>query len=302
MQDKDLKLLWARSAGLCAICKCKLTHDKKSKKESYISGEHAHIIGDKEGAARGKSILTPKERDSYHNRILLCSHCHTEIDKNEEDFPAEKLFMIKSQHEMELQENIGDLYHSKISVEKTIYDNLIVSVIELCHLLNWTAWTSWALGPIPQWRYDHIQNINQFREQVHRAIWPKSNPELEKAIQTISFTLGNAIDTFFEHSELNGTMVVAVQYYKIGKYDPVMYNKELDEFNKWISDCHRWIVEATKAVNWFADIVRRDIDPLFFVEKGKFLIEYGPCEDLMYYHAIPEYTAKEKIIVLQAVL
>jgi hypothetical protein len=52
------------------------------------------------------------------------------------------------------------------------------------------------------------------------------------------------------------------------------------------------LIEAARAANWFADLVRSDINPLFFAERGKFVVV---DEDVMERHAqIPEYTEEEK--------
>ena len=96
---KDVKLLWGRSANRCAICRVELSQDSVNSNESYPLGEQAHIVSKEVDGPRGKSILTSEERDSYRNLILLCPTHHTEVDKNEYDYPVEKLHMIKSQHE-----------------------------------------------------------------------------------------------------------------------------------------------------------------------------------------------------------
>ena len=57
---------------------------------------------------------------------------------------------------------------------------------------------------------------------------------------------------------------------------------------------YRLVVDATCAANWFADVVRRDIDPMFFVKTGKFGILQGPCADLSTVAGIPEFEAKVK--------
>jgi hypothetical protein len=104
ISQKDIKLLWGRAANRCSLCQREVSEDKLHADGSFITGEQAHIVGEKEDAARGTSILTQEERDSYHNLILLCSHCHTKIDKNEEDYPVEKLHILKSKHELQVRE------------------------------------------------------------------------------------------------------------------------------------------------------------------------------------------------------
>jgi hypothetical protein len=107
ISQKDVKLLWGRAASRCSVCRIELTHDKQSTNISFPVGEQAHIVAEERDGPRGNSILTPEERNSYHNLILLCPTHHTIIDKNEEDFPVEKLHIIKSRHELWVQQTLA---------------------------------------------------------------------------------------------------------------------------------------------------------------------------------------------------
>ena len=71
VNQKDIKLLWGRAANRCSICKIELTQDSESVSSSFTLGEQAHIVGEKESAARGISKLSVDDRNSYHNLILL---------------------------------------------------------------------------------------------------------------------------------------------------------------------------------------------------------------------------------------
>lgn len=93
-------------------------------------GEQAHIVGEKDDAPRGKSILPIEERDSYHNLILLCAHCHTTIDKNEEDYPVERLHILKSKHELALQEKKAEVADATNPLQS------FAEVVELVDLLK----------------------------------------------------------------------------------------------------------------------------------------------------------------------
>ncbi len=97
--QKDIKLLWGRSANRCTICRVKLSQDTKSTNSSFPIGVQAHIVAESLEGPRGKSILSMEDRNSYHNLILLCPTHHTIVDTDVEGYPVEKLYIIKSRHE-----------------------------------------------------------------------------------------------------------------------------------------------------------------------------------------------------------
>jgi len=103
---KDLKILWGRAANRCSICRRELSADKKHGDSSYPIGEQAHIVAENDEGPRGKSILSAKERESYRNLILLCPTHHSEIDKAPEDYPVERLHMMKQAHEDWVRESL----------------------------------------------------------------------------------------------------------------------------------------------------------------------------------------------------
>lgn len=126
---KDAKLLWSRAAGLCSICKAELTYDTSSINSSLLIGQQAHIVAEQPNGPRGKSILSVQERNSYHNLILLCSEHHIKIDNCVEDYPAEKLYLIKSRHELWVKENLSEA--KKAEEEYEVITNLLFLVEEL---------------------------------------------------------------------------------------------------------------------------------------------------------------------------
>lgn len=92
LADKDLKALWARSAGICANPSCNRNIIESTTHHSLVViGEQAHIIAHSEDGPRGKKNQLLVDVDSIANLILLCSSCHTLIDKAEQDFPIELL-------------------------------------------------------------------------------------------------------------------------------------------------------------------------------------------------------------------
>jgi len=294
MNQKDIKLLWGRAANRCAICRIELSQDKQAITASFTLGEQAHIVGEKDDAARGKSQLTDEQRNSYHNIILLCPNHHTEIDKNEADWPVEKLHFVKSSHELWVKETLGDSADAKLLAKQVAVTSIIDSTVELCNLENWKNWTSHALAPDPRWPAELPDMIFEYRQRVAAAIWPTEFTELKRATETLAVLLHDAASTFMEHSTYESGVYWPHKFYKAGGFNP-NYNKDLERYEQWQQDCWRLVKRATCAVNWFADVVRRDINPMFFAEKGKFLVLEGPFTDLKFHASIPEFSEQEKL-------
>jgi len=100
------KLLLAfRNGDHCAFpgCDRSLTIDGKLD-NPVINGEASHIEGEKSDAARYNPAMTEDQRNHYNNLIYLCRDHHIQIDKQEKDFPVDKLLKIKSAHEQKVRE------------------------------------------------------------------------------------------------------------------------------------------------------------------------------------------------------
>ena len=294
MTEKDTKLLWGRAGNRCAMCRTELSHGNLSNTVVFNVGEQAHIVGEKDDSPRGKSILTSQERDGYPNRILLCPTHHTIIDKNEEDYPVEKLHLIKSDHELWVRETLGDSADTRLLAKQVAVTSIIDSAVELCRLQDWKLWTSGALAPDPRWDATMPEMIFEFRQRVAAAIWPEDFEELQRATITLSILLSRAKDKFMEHADYDHGILRPHKFYKEGGFNP-NYHSDLRLYQQWIDSCHRLIIESSCAANWFADVVRRDINPMFFAEKGKFVVLDGPfIPNLNYIARIPEYSTEDK--------
>lgn len=299
IKQKDIKILWGRSGNRCAICRTELTQNALAVTSSFTLGEQAHIVGDKIGSARSTSPLTAEQRDSYHNLILLCPTHHTEIDSNEADWPVEKLHQVKSEHELWVTETLSEtIDHVKIA-KQAIVASIVDSAVDLCDLDNWQNWTSFALSPDPRWAKERPDKIFDFRQKVIAWIWPDEFNELKRSATTLSVLLNRAAQTYLEHSDLQGDMYYPYKFYKAMPQNP-SYDKDLAAYEKWLEDCYDLIYQATKAANWFADVVRNDVNPMFFAEKGKFLIMEGPFMDLSFRTKLIEYSAEEKVALPEA--
>lgn len=305
ISERDMKLLWGRAAAMCSFpeCRMKLTQDKKLASDSFPLGEQAHIVGESESAPRGKSPLTKDERNSYFNLILLCPTHHTIVDNNPEDYPVEKLHLIKDQHELWVESTLSESKDMRKTAQDVIYADLIDAAVEACRLDNWDKWASNALSTYMVWDKDAPRRIFEFHNKILGAIWPNTLPELECSLKKLAYELHAAINTFSEHCDLDkgdAERLVEVKFYHISEWNPKLYAELSAEYNKWHEKCETHVIEATKAANWLADVVRRDVNPLFFATKGKFFVIMGPYGALEFRSVFLEYTEEEKKNILRS--
>lgn len=104
------KLLLAfRNGDICAFpgCNRSLTANSPNGNDPVVIGEAAHIEGENASAARYNPNMTDDERDHFNNLIYLCGDHHTQIDKQEKDFPVVLLQQWKRDHEIKARQALN---------------------------------------------------------------------------------------------------------------------------------------------------------------------------------------------------
>ena len=94
-QITTIKKLFAQSGNYCAFPVCQTNMID----ENLIFGEICHIEGENETSARYNPKMTPEQRNSLDNLILLCPTHHTLIDKNPSKYTTDYITKMKSEHE-----------------------------------------------------------------------------------------------------------------------------------------------------------------------------------------------------------
>ncbi|MEQ1764551.1 MAG: HNH endonuclease [Pyrinomonadaceae bacterium] len=97
--DAHTKLrLFADSAGYCQNPDCTRELFEEIGDSKIHLAEMAHIFSAVDGGPRTNPDLSNEERKNFANLILLCSICHTRIDKAEDEFPDSLIRQWKQQH------------------------------------------------------------------------------------------------------------------------------------------------------------------------------------------------------------
>lgn len=78
------------------MCRKLLVHSGEDGSPSLV-GEIAHIVGEKESAARGKSLYTGGRNDP-DNLILLCREHHKIVDDHEIFYSADRLRQLRADY------------------------------------------------------------------------------------------------------------------------------------------------------------------------------------------------------------
>lgn len=99
--------LFASSGGYCQNPNCNAPLFRETGTEIIHVAELAHVFAANDDGPRAPGALSEAERGAYENLIVLCSSCHTEIDKAESDYPPELLHSWKSHHQVALRKVFG---------------------------------------------------------------------------------------------------------------------------------------------------------------------------------------------------
>lgn len=106
--DDHTKLrLFAASGGYCQNPSCERALFVDTGSKRIHIAEMAHVFAANDRGPRANENLSQAERGAFENLILLCSACHTIIDKAEQDFPDQILASWKRDHEGRLAKIFG---------------------------------------------------------------------------------------------------------------------------------------------------------------------------------------------------
>lgn len=102
--DRTVRAVWAAAAGRCTFCNRSCLENEELGL-AVPFGELAHNVGWGDDSPRGESELTPEQRASAENLLLLCRNCHKPIDDDGVIgfYDSERLLTLKNEHEARIR-------------------------------------------------------------------------------------------------------------------------------------------------------------------------------------------------------
>ena len=120
--NADLKILYGKAAGKCAMPKCRIDivlEQKQDEKRKQI-GKIAHIVAHSTNGPRADDSYPKEKLDAYDNWVLLCPTCHDTVDALDSKYSVSDLLNIKSKHEewvtLRLDESMSEVSFAELEV------------------------------------------------------------------------------------------------------------------------------------------------------------------------------------------
>lgn len=279
---KTRKMLWGRSGNRCALptCRRELFEDESETDDASIVGDEAHIVAREEDGPRGKSELTPEQRDKYQNLVLLCKVHHKLIDDQPLKYTVSKLEEIKQDHIDWVNKNLSPDIDKQKDEEK--YSLYVDKWIELADIENWKGWTSGIFyGGQPSVSKNKLEELKELNVYLLSRVWPKRYDNLEFAFINFRIVLTDFINVFDKYKSKVGsdddiTYYIEKIYSTNGYLEEKQYQEALDRFNYQVDLVQDLGLELTRSANYLCDQIRKYLMYSFRTEQGVLLIESGP--------------------------
>lgn len=292
---KTQKMLWGRSASRCSICKLELVMDASETDDESLVGENCHIVAKETNGPRGKSELTPDQRDKYNNLILLCNVHHKQIDDQPGSYTVEALHSKKNEHEQWVRQQLS-IYDSSKQRDEEIYAGYVDEWEKKLSIDNWKDEISRALSHgQPSLSKELDNKILEASDWLLGRVWPNRYRDLEAAFNNFRIVLQDFYNVFHEHAVNQGEYWETEKYYRIDEWNEERYRKLADDFHYHVALVEDLSLELTRAANYLCDKIRSTLMHSYRIKEGVLLIQSGPHMDLSYKTYRAEYKNGERV-------
>lgn len=186
--------LFADSGGFCQNPECltELFRDVSDDTTVHVA-EMAHIISAADDGPRADIKVTPEERATYDNLILLCAICHTIIDKAESVYPEALIKNWKRSHKEKIAGVFGVRAFSSREDARKFVSPLLVE--------NRTIFENY--GPLTEERFNPESSMpQQWLRKIRLKIIPNNRRMLTACDvnrQLLSFVEAQTVEMFRQH-------------------------------------------------------------------------------------------------------
>jgi len=291
---KTQKMLWGRAANRCAICRLELVMDASETDDESLVGEACHMVAASEGGPRGESPLTQEQRDKFANLLLLCNVHHKQIDDQPIAFPVAILVELKSDHEQWVRTQLN--FDSQKQRDDEVYAGFVEEWANRTRLNDWNNWASGLLcNGQPSISAEMMTALENVRPWLLSRPWPHRYIDLESAFANFRHVTQDFCMTFSQHAEKwREDEWQTGKFYRIDDWNPELYAKRVKKFEAHVDLVCDLALELTRAANYVAEIVRRDLIHNYRVIEGVALIQSGPHMDMSYKTYRVEYRGEER--------
>lgn len=289
-------MLWGRAGNRCAFpeCRIELVMDETETDDPSLIGEECHIIARSPDGPRGDSTFPKEKIDKYENLILMCNVHHKVIDDQPGYYTVESLNEIKKNHEKWVSESLEE-YDAVRQRDDEIYATYAEKWIELAHLENWQAWSSFVLGSgQPRLRVDVADSFDALRNWLLSRIWPKRYDDLEYAFENFRRVLQDFQNTFHMHSKKANEIYFTEKFYQIREWNEEKYERLGNMYEFHVDLVMDLMMELTRAANYICDKIRKNINPTFRLKEGAILLVSGPYGAFSWKTHRVEYRGEER--------
>jgi hypothetical protein len=270
-----------------------LTVDSAENDDESLIGEACHIVAESPQGARGKSSLTPEQRDKYNNLILLCAVHHKVVDDQHATYSVAELKRMKSEHEAWVKATLS--FDPIRQREEEVCASYIDEWSQQADLTSWRGWTSWLLSPQPSMSRSMFTGLQRLRDWLLSRIWPQLCPKVQQSLLNFRLVLNDFLLVFSEHSEDHREdMLITAKFYKINQWDEKLYKELGDRYDRHVDLIQDLVLELTRAANYVCDMVRLELFQSFRLQEGALLVERGPDMSLRTQILRPEYRGGER--------
>lgn len=140
---------------------------------------------------------------------------------------------------------------------------------------------------VPVW---FVRGVDDFTEQVFRAVWPGTKPLLEDAIRNLATRLESFIKHYMTKAGFRTeTMYGEDIWWKREVHDFEERDRLSQESKEWDGQSAKLLLNVVVALNEYADAVRTHLNPNYFRLLGRFTLHdsLGVTNDMRDIHYMP---------------